>query len=188
MCFRQKDTTFTINVRPLPVAGFVASPQPPLENTIINFRNTSIGANELIWDFGDGTVGTSRSDTAYLYKSTGTWDVYLFATSFYGCKDTANAKVNSLILPLWDIPNAFTPNGDGKNDVFYVNAYGVDLMDFRVFNRFGQLLFESANPSFGWDGTYKGVPQPMDAYAYTLLIKFSDGKQVKSSGSITLIR
>jgi gliding motility-associated-like protein len=96
--------------------------------------------------------------------------------------------VNSLILPLWDIPNAFTPNGDGKNDVFYVNAYGVDLMDLRIFNRFGQLIFESANPSFGWDGTYKGVPQPMDAYAYTLLIKFSDGKQVKSSGNITLIR
>lgn len=187
-CFRQKDTSFVINVRPLPVAGFVASPQPPVENTIINFRNTSIGANELIWDFGDGTVGASRSDTSHLYKSTGTWEVFQYATSIFGCKDTANAKVNSLILPLWDVPNAFTPNGDGKNDVFYVNAYGVDLMDFRVFNRFGQLIFESANPSFGWDGTFKGVPQPMDAYAYTLLIKFSDGKQIKSSGNITLIR
>ena len=187
-CFREKDTSFVINVRPLPVAGFVASPQPPLENTIIDFRNTSIGASELIWDFGDGAVGTSRSDTAHLYKSTGTWDVYLYATSIFGCKDTTNAIVNSLILPLWDVPNAFTPNGDGKNDVFYVNAYGVDLMDFRIFNRFGQLIFESANPSIGWDGTYKGVPQPMDAYAYTLLIKFSDGKEVKSSGNITLIR
>lgn len=188
LCNRRKDTTFSINVRPLPTAGFVASPQPPTENTIINFRNTSIGANELLWDFGDGAVGASRSDTVHLYKSTGTWDVFLYATSIFGCKDTANAKVNSLILPLWDIPNAFTPNGDGKNDIFYVNAYGVDLMDFRIFNRFGQVIFESANPAFGWDGTYKGVPQPMDAYAYTLLIKFSDGKQVKSSGNITLIR
>ncbi len=188
LCFRQKDTTFIINVRPLPVAGFIASPQPPVENTIITFRNTSIGANELLWDFGDGAVGASRSDTAHLYKSTGTWDVYQYATSIYGCKDIANAKVNSLILPLWDVPNAFTPNGDGKNDIFYVNAYGVDVMDFRIFNRFGQLIFESANPSFGWDGTYKGVPQPLDAYAYTLVIKFSDGKQVKSSGNITLIR
>lgn len=188
LCFRRKDTSFTINVRPLPVAGFVASPQPPVENTITTFRNTSFGANELMWDFGDGTVGASRSDTSHLYKSTGTWDVVLYATSIYGCKDTVNAKVNSLILPLWDVPNAFTPNGDGKNDVFFVNAYGVDVMDFRVFNRFGQLIFESANPSFGWDGTYKGVPQPMDAYAYTLVIKFSDGKQVKSSGNITLIR
>lgn len=187
-CFRQKDTTFVVNARPLPIAAFTASPQPPVENTIINFRNLSIGANELLWDFGDGSVGASKSDTAYLYKTTGTWDVYLFATSLYGCRDTANAKVNSLILPLWDIPNAFTPNGDGKNDVFYVNAYGVDLMDLRIFNRFGQLIFESANPSFGWDGTYRGVPQPMDAYAYTLLIKFSDGKQVKSSGNVTLIR
>jgi gliding motility-associated-like protein len=187
-CVRSKIDSFTVNVRPLPVAGFIASPQPPLENTITTFRNTSIGSSQLLWDFGDGTVGASRSDTSHLYKSTGTWDVYQYATSIYGCKDTANGPVSSLILPLWDIPNAFTPNGDGKNDIFYVNAYGVDVMDFRIFNRFGQLIFESANPSFGWDGTYKGVPQPMDAYAYTLVIKFSDGKQIKNSGSITLIR
>jgi gliding motility-associated-like protein len=187
-CSRTKDTTFTINVRPLPVADFVASPQPPLENTLTRFTNRSIGASEFLWDFGDGASAVSRGDTSHLYTSTNTWDVYLYATTLFGCKDTAFAKVNSLILPLWDIPNAFTPNGDGKNDIFFVNAYGVDLMDFRIYNRFGQVIFESANPSFGWDGTFKGVPQPMDAYAYTLVIKFSDGKQAKSSGNITLIR
>ena len=187
-CSRTKDTTFVINVRPLPVAAFTASPQPPQENTSIRFANRSIGASEFLWDFGDGATAVSRGDTSHLYTSTNTWDVYLYATTLFGCKDTAFAKINSLILPLWDIPNAFTPNGDGKNDIFLVNAYGVDLMDFRIYNRFGQVIFESANPSFGWDGTYKGVPQPMDAYAYTLVIKFSDGKQAKSSGNITLIR
>jgi gliding motility-associated-like protein len=187
-CIRSKDTTFVINARPLPVAAFTPSPQPPQENTPIQFTNQTIGASSYLWEFGDGATAVSRGDTSHLYASTNTWDVYLYATSNFGCKDTAFAKVSSLIRPLWDIPNAFTPNGDGKNDVFLVNAYGVDLMDFRIYNRFGQVIFESANPSFGWDGTYKGVPQPMDAYAYTLVIKFSDGQLVKSSGSITLIR
>jgi gliding motility-associated-like protein len=86
------------------------------------------------------------------------------------------------------VPNAFTPNNDGKNDVLYIKAYGVSKMTFRIYNRLGQKVFESSSLQNGWDGRYKGVLQPTDAYAYTLDIEFYDGKKERLKGDITLIR
>jgi len=86
------------------------------------------------------------------------------------------------------VPNAFTPNGDGKNDKVFVRGFGIAQMNFRIYNRWGQLVFESGSPSYGWDGTYKGVLQPMDAYAYTLTVQYGDGTVVNKKGDITLIR
>jgi gliding motility-associated-like protein len=61
-------------------------------------------------------------------------------------------------------------------------------MNFRIYNRWGQVVFESGSPSYGWDGKFKGVLQPMDAYAYTLIVQFGDGTIVNKKGDITLIR
>jgi gliding motility-associated-like protein len=61
-------------------------------------------------------------------------------------------------------------------------------MNFRIYNRWGQLVFESGSPYFGWDGKFRGELQPMDSYAYTLLVLFSDGTQVSKKGDITLLR
>jgi gliding motility-associated-like protein len=87
-----------------------------------------------------------------------------------------------------DVPNAFTPNGDGKNDKVFVRGFGIAQMNFRIYNRWGQLVFESASQSYGWDGRYKGELQPMDAYAYTLIVQYGDGTVVNKKGDITLIR
>jgi gliding motility-associated-like protein len=86
------------------------------------------------------------------------------------------------------LPNAFTPNGDGNNDVLYVRGFGIKSMALRIYNRLGQLVFESSSPNYGWDGKFKGVLQPMDAYAYTLNILFGDDTTVNKKGDITLIR
>jgi len=110
-----------------------------------------------------------------------------------GCNDTAIIKVKT--RPYRKdviVPNAFTPNGDGRNDVFIPvlaledNAY--KLTDFRVFNRWGQLLFSTAHINIGWDGTFKGQPQDQDVYYYTLTVIFLDGSTKTFKGDVTLLR
>jgi gliding motility-associated-like protein len=71
-----------------------------------------------------------------------------------------------------DVPTAFTPNGDGINDIIYVDGWGIKkLIYFRVFNRWGQFLFESNDISVGWDGMYKGAPQNVDTYVYQVSVE-----------------
>jgi gliding motility-associated-like protein len=93
-----------------------------------------------------------------------------------------------VINPLLDVPNAFTPGRFGVNGIIKVVGFGINHMVWRIYNRWGQMVFESDNPYDGWDGTYKGTLQPMDVYAYTLEAQFSDGSHVVKKGDITLVR
>jgi gliding motility-associated-like protein len=183
-----KDTfQYTISVKPNPVASFSFRPDPPQENTPLEFTNQSSGATTYLWNFGDGFYATNK-DTSHLYQETGTYNVCLTAYNEFGCADTTCDVIETLIFPLVDLPNAFTPNGDGNNDVLYVRGFGIKSMALRIYNRLGQLVFESSSPNYGWDGKFKGVLQPMDAYAYTLNILFGDDTTVNKKGDITLIR
>ncbi len=89
-----------------------------------------------------------------------------------------------------DVPTAFTPNGDGKNDIIYPDGWGIKKLEyFRIYNRWGQLLFESNDINVGWDGTYKGVPQNMETYVYQVLVEtYTDKKGLFKTGTFKLIR
>ncbi|MEI9957544.1 MAG: PKD domain-containing protein [Ferruginibacter sp.] len=182
---------FIITVYPLPTAGFTWAPNPPLENTATNFTNTSIGATSYIWDFGDGET-TNEVNPTHLYNSTGTFHVVLATFNDAGCSDTARHDVETIIKPLLDVPNAFTPGrfagGHFNNGIIKVEGFGIDKMMWRIYNRWGQLVFATTNLKQGWDGTFKGVLQPMDVYAYTLDVEFTDGKKLRKTGDITLLR
>ncbi|MCX6316735.1 MAG: gliding motility-associated C-terminal domain-containing protein [Bacteroidetes bacterium] len=86
------------------------------------------------------------------------------------------------------VPNVFTPNGDGKNDVLFVYGNYVATIRLSIFNQWGQLIFESANINTGWNGTYKGQQQPVGVYAYTLKVVLQDGTIINKKGSVNLIR
>jgi gliding motility-associated-like protein len=92
------------------------------------------------------------------------------------------------------VPNTFSPNGDGNNDIFYPRGKGVyTIKSLRIFNRWGEMVFEKSNfqandMSAGWDGTYKGQKLASDAYVYSLEIMCDNSTTVPSKGSITLIR
>ena len=187
VCPRTDTFRLPVSVKPNPTAMYSYSPNPPRENTPVSFINQSLGAESYLWDFGDGFFSKSR-DTSYIFQETGNFDVCLTAYSQFGCPDTYCDKVQALIYPLVDLPNAFTPNGDGVNDVLYVKGYGVKSLAFRIYNRLGQVVFESTNIYSGWDGKFKGVLQPMDAYAYTLSVLLMNGEQVNKKGDVTLIR
>lgn len=87
-----------------------------------------------------------------------------------------------------DVPTAFSPNGDGSNDILFVRGNNVDAIDFKVFNRWGELVFQSDDPNVGWDGTYHGVDQEMDVYAFVLDARLASGRKVFKKGNITLLR
>jgi gliding motility-associated-like protein len=187
-CNRTDDTTITIEVFAPPTADFTYTPDKPMENTPISFVNqSSPDAISYSWEFGDGN-GSYETSPTYQYNATGVYDVYLISTNRTGCSDTAHKQVSAIVIPLFDIPSAFSPNRDGINDVFLVKGFGIAKFNMKVYNRWGQLMFESNSPTTGWDGTYKGALQPMDAYAFVINLEFSDGTTASKNGSVTLLR
>lgn len=86
------------------------------------------------------------------------------------------------------IPNAFTPNNDNENDVLYVRGQNIEIMTFMIFDRWGELVFESTDQSSGWDGTFKGELLDPDVYVYHLKVTCTDGQENLIKGNITLLR
>jgi gliding motility-associated-like protein len=190
-CNLVDSTSTTITVSGKPTAAFTFSPNPPQENIITTFTNQSLNAVRYHWDFGDGvTLQANSKDTTvkHQYKKTGTYTACLVAINEFNCTDTVCEQVPIIINALLDVVNAFTPNSDGVNDRAVVIGYGIEKMTFRIYNRWGQLVYESNDPDQGWNGKYKGKDQPMDAYGYTLEAFMFDGARIQKSGSITLIR
>jgi gliding motility-associated-like protein len=108
-----------------------------------------------------------------------------------GCFSTVNTySIHVDPRATVDVPTAFTPNGDGTNDVIYVDGWGIRKLNyFRIFNRWGQLLFESNDIKTGWDGTYNGVPQNMETYVYQVSAEtYVDKDPQLKTGSFKLIR
>lgn len=90
--------------------------------------------------------------------------------------------------PLLFVPNAFSPNGDGTNDIFLIKGASIKSFKIEIFNRWGELIFESTDIENSWDGTYRGVPVPEGVYAYMLNFRGFDNRLQVRQGNITLIR
>jgi gliding motility-associated-like protein len=189
-CNPTDDTTATITVVEGPISSFSFSPTQPKENTPFEFTNLSTNAVKYKWDFGDGDtlLTTDLLPVSHLFNFTNTYTVCLIAFNVNGCTDTSCQQVSALIAPLADVPNAFSPNGDGINDVISVRGYGISKMTWNIFNRWGQLVFRSTSLNNAWNGRYKGALQPQDVYAYTLDITFTDNTVYRKKGDITLLR
>ena len=109
------------------------------------------------------------------------------------CELSANSATVTGISesPLGDqifVPNAFTPNNDGKNDIVYVHGPNIKNLKFYVYDQWGELLYTSLNLSNGWDGTYKGSKEAVGVYVYYVEAVMNDGKQITKKGTITLLR
>lgn len=136
------------------------------------------------------SIGLSNTDTpnpvAILTEDI-TYTVTVFAEA--GCATSDEITIKAYKGPEFYVPNAFTPNGDGNNDVFRFTAAGMaDIYYFRVFNRYGQLVYYSKDPKMGWDGTINGKPQSADTYVWMIEGKDYTGEPVKKKGTVTLLR
>ena len=153
------------------------------------FINESRGAVSYIWDFGDGTTST-EFEPKHAYTKAGEYTIKLIAINDLGCADTL-VRVSEIEIENQfevKIPNVFTPNGDQNNDIFLPLIQGAVEYNLLIFNRWGELLFESNSPEVGWDGYYKGVMSPPDAYIYKLEVKFENGERTTKHGDVTLLR
>ena len=93
---------------------------------------------------------------------------------------------NKIVPP--KLPDAFSPNGDGMNDIFYVRGGPFETMELKIFNGWGEMVFETTDPEFGWDGTHNGKPEINGVYVYTVVATSVEGQDFDRSGKVTLIR
>ncbi|OQP48899.1 gliding motility-associated C-terminal domain-containing protein [Niastella populi] len=105
-----------------------------------------------------------------------------------GCTDGIGEASATAVMDDVFMPNAFTPNGDNLNDVFKLEGLVVKSMQLRVFNQWGEMIFETADQSKGWDGTYKGKLQPSGVYMYVCSMVLADGSKLVKKGSVNLVR
>lgn len=179
----------SIIIYPRPSADFDFLDNPPDMDAVVNFYNMSVGANLYLWQFNLPHNDTSTlMNPNYTFHTAGDKYVQLIVkNSNTTCKDTIvkllNIKDNSVIY----IPSAFSPNGDGLNDFFIPVTKNFDLIHYKVFNRWGEIIFETNNFSPGWDGKYKGVLCIKGIYTY--FIEFSSSYNSRKqlvTGIITL--
>ena len=199
-CMAQSTGGGSIHSYPNPSAQFTASTwSTDIDHPIIDFTDQSTGAiTSYSWIFGEG--GTSSiEDPSYNFMDVGTFDVELTVTDTNGCTSTVDHPIT--ISPVYDveIPTAFTPSTDGpgsgqyvtgdlSNDVFYPFVRFVTDFRMRIFNRWGELIFESTDLKVGWDGYYRGLLSPQDVYVVQTWYKFVDGKQLEKLSDLTLFR
>jgi gliding motility-associated-like protein len=162
---------------------------------LAQFVNNSTGSwiTTWNWNFGDGTTSDQQIPPDHLFPQTGeetTYTVTLVVADSLGCTDTAMQKIDVLKTCFIAVPGAFTPNGDGVNDYLYpLNALKAVDLQFRVYNRWGQMVFETTNWLDKWDGTMGGHPQPSGVYVWTLGYTDPDtGKRIFQKGTSILIR
>jgi gliding motility-associated-like protein len=176
-----------------PIASFSTSPNPVmLPPGIIQTVNTSQNANTYLWNFGDGSGTTTEPNLAHSYQNEGQYEITLIANNATNCPDTAQLQIIVQEDLLMYVPNAFTPDGDGFNNVFLpiingdFDPYTYTLL---IFNRWGELIFESRNAEIGWDGTYGGNMVSDGTYTWKISLKSgSIDERREFVGHVNLLR
>lgn len=182
-----------VDVWPLPVADFTASPQPATAlNNVVEFTDLSVGAVEWIWSFGTDDSASVLQNPTYIFLDTGVYMTTLIVTNSYGCQ-----AIDSMPIIVQEdyalyIPNTFTPNGDGHNDVFFPQGIGVDPENYNmyIFDRWGNMIYTTNTWPGGWDGTVQGSSTlcQIDTYVYKITTKDPNGARRVYIGHVNLIR
>ncbi|MGB3525077.1 MAG: gliding motility-associated C-terminal domain-containing protein, partial [Flavobacteriales bacterium] len=160
---------------PEPVrAGFSVHPDSLFINDpTAAFNNTSsANATQFLWDFGDGTTSTEINPAhTFPMGSAEVYEICLTAMTDNGCPDIYCVPLPVLELPGIFVPNAFTPDGDGRNDVFQVQGSGLSSNGFHlmIFNRWGEKIFDTTDPGDSWDGNHNGTAVKNDVYIWTVI-------------------
>ena len=180
-----------INVSTLDPAIVIASASDYLVSpgTMVTLFASPTGLDSYSWSpSNDLSDPTMQQTNATVNETT----VYTLTVSDGSCtrSDTTEVKVYEIICedPYVFIPNAFTPNGDLENDVLYVRGIWIEKMIFRIFDRWGEMVFESTDPTIGWDGTFRGKKLDPDVYDFYLDVTCVGGLNSISKGNVTLMK
>lgn len=173
-----------------PTAGFSFTPEEPnnRENEV-DFIDEAL--ETIAWEYTVGDLfRTSQPSFTYEFRDTGLVEVTQIVTHPSGCKDTLIQLIDIQPILSVHVPNAFTPNGDGLNDVFIPKSdlFGFRGYEFNVWNRWGERIFTTDDPDVGWDGRFSGSDSPAGGYLWELTIINARDEVLKSKGSVVLLR
>lgn len=179
-----------------PVASFTADPQildPNNGISVVQFSNNSTGADQFVWVFENGSQqNTENASFDFKDYAPGNYPVYLIASNQNLCFDSTVVIIRIENEIIYYIPNTFTPDGDEFNQSFRpIITSGIDIHSFlfQIYNRWGELIWESRDSSIGWDGTYNGVKIQEGMYIWTMSFKLIEtDERVRVDGHVNLIR
>lgn len=183
-CFSTNNPTVAVTVYTLPIISAQS-------NATINIGQTTTvtatGGLTYLWSPIDGLICASCATTAASPYVTTIYIVKGF--DMYGCKnmDTVVVKVDYICADFF-VPNVFSPNGDGLNDVVNIHGACIASYNFQIFNRWGELVFETKDPAVSWDGTFRGKPMDTGVFMYSADGITRDGSPFSAKGNITLLR
>lgn len=183
-CFSD-DTSVLVTVYPLPLAN--AGP----DVTIYRGQNTTLqGSLGEIYSWYPPNGLNQPNDAITVAAPLQTTDYILRVEDYYGCVNYDTVRVNVLVNSLLLLPTGFSPNGDGVNDVFHIVKYFniKKLNAFDIYNRWGELVFTTDDVEQGWDGIYKGRPQPTSTFVWVIKGIDFDDKEFIQKGNVTLVR
>ena len=185
---------FAVNIYPAPIADFNHSPIKPIINIDqeVTFTDASYNTPIVSWNWyfmNTAQFTSTQQNPTFSYTEPGTYVVALIVKSDKGCYDT-------LLRPIVVgedfgvyVPNAFTPNSDGLNDIFQPKGFGIVKYNLYIFDRWGELVFTSSEFRKGWDGTIKGNPKIAEqgVYTYKILVKDLDGNVHQYVGHVNCL-
>ena len=187
-----------IEVTPKPKASFSADPMiTGTSNPVINFTNTTVNGTDFIWSFGDDSALEYSYNATHTFPDDkgGEYIVMLVASNGPNCNDTARAVIKIEEELIYYVPNTFTPDGDDFNETFKpIFTSGFDPLHYnlKIFNRWGEIVFESNDSNYGWDGTYgaDSSEQVKDG-VYVWKIQFKNtnyDENIEAIGHVTLLK
>ena len=192
----QASDSVTVVVHPTPIAGFAPAQfltfledgQAP-----VDFIDLSQNTEFWDWNFGDPTSGSNNSsdpEPTHIYTQSGIYTVLQTVSTAFGCIDSITHPVSIQKPFYFYVPSAFTPDGDGINEVFIPLGEGVDLenYEFQIFDRFGRMIFSTNSLYQGWDGKEKGKELPLGVYVYVIKTQTMDKIPKEFIGTVTLVR
>jgi gliding motility-associated-like protein len=186
-----------VDVHKNPIANFTANPmRVDIIDSRVDFTDVSLGAISWDYDFGEPNSGSNNTSNVqnpyHVYIDTGVFIIRLSVENTFGCTDTAYNSISVYASGQLYYPNAFTPNNDGLNDVYFVKGRYFDWATFEmyVYNRWGEIVFQSNDVNKAWNGKYNNTGQdcPVDVYSLIIRVRGGDGKMRRYNGSITLVR
>ena len=183
----------TLNVPPYPTAGFSYNTNNGLNiGAVFNFINTSTNATDYYWEFGNSSSSIDENPTN-TYFSNGTYTITQYVTGALGCSDSTSLSItiNTVTNEITTlIPNAISPNGDGKNDIWKLDFINLLYPEAHVeiYNQWGQQLFRSKGYNYPWDGTYNGEPLPEGTYYYVIDINDLGNEEDIFKGTVLILK
>ena len=188
----RNSATFTIETYPLPTANFDYTPQKPVAGIDeVVFTNDSKGQQLIRWNWffmTNNGFKASSQNTSYLFENAGTYPIAMIVQNAWGCADTIVKTITVENGFNIYVPNSFTPNQDGNNDIFHPKATGIVKYNMIIYDRWGEKVFETTDVLKAWDGTFKGVDCKSDVYVWKLYARDLTGEVKNMNGYVTLYR